>query len=420
MTHPLDEEVDRKGTCSVKWEFIQQGEDLLHWEHTHRFFGPNRVLPMWVADMDFRCPEPVVEALKARAEHGIFGYTAPTDAFYRSVADWMERRHGWEIDPQWICLTPGVVPALNMLVRTFAAPGDKVLIQPPVYYPFYGAIKNNDAAILTNPLIYQNGTYRMDFADLAEKAKDPSLRMAILCSPHNPVGRVWTIEELLRFGETCIANDVLVVSDEVHGDLVWKGNVFTPFGKVNQEFAQRSVICTAPSKTFNLAGLQTSCIIIPNESIRSQFTNTLKANGLFGINTFGLVALQAAYHYGEDWLEQVLDYIEGNLEYLVSYVSKHIPRIRVVRPQGTYLVWLDCRGLGLGRSDLRRLMLDGAGVYLDDGFMFGQEGEGFERINIACPRSVLVEALDRIRQSVDRLPQSPPRDRLGRSGAAYR
>jgi cystathionine beta-lyase len=409
MTNPLHEEIDRKGTDSLKWEFIQQGEDLLHFQHSEQFFGPNRLLPMWVADMDFRCPDPVVEALRRRAAHGIFGYTAPSDAFYGSVANWMERRHGWKIEPQWICITPGVVPALNMLVRTFASPGDKVLIQPPVYYPFYSAIENNGAAILSNPLIYHDGTYRMDFADLAAKAKDPALRMAILCSPHNPVGRVWSVEELLRFGETCIENDVLVVSDEIHGDLIYTGSTFTPYAKVNQEFAQHSVVCTAPSKTFNLAGLQTSCIIIPNDSIRSQFTNTLKANGLFGINAFGTVALQAAYDHGEGWLEQVLDYIEGNLEYLLGYVSEHIPRIRVVRPQGTYLVWLDCHALGLASSDLRRLMLEDAQVYLDDGFMFGHEGEGFQRINIACPRSILSEALDRIRQAIDRLPESPPR-----------
>ncbi len=403
MKHSFETEVDRRSTNSVKWEFIQLGEDLLHWERTDRFFGEDRILPMWVADMDFLCPEPVVDALIARAQHGIFGYTAPTHTFYRSVLRWMQRRHGWEIAPEWICTTPGVVPALNMLVRTFVCPGDRVLIQPPVYYPFYGAIENNSAELVINPLVYQDGRYRMDFADLEAKTGDPRVKMAILCNPHNPVGRVWTWEELVRFGKTCIDNDVLIISDEVHGDLIYKGHVFTPFAKISDAFAQNSVTCTAPSKTFNLAGLQTSCIIIPNHDLRSRFERTIQSNGLFGIGTFGVVALQAAYDHGEEWLEQVLEYIEGNLEYLEQYVAEHIPQLTVIRPEGTYLVWLDCRRLQLGKWELKRLMLEEARVYLDEGFIFGPEGEGFERINIACPRAVLVEALDRIRQAIGRL-----------------
>jgi cystathionine beta-lyase len=403
MKHPFDEEYDRRGTNSLKWEFTQQGDDL-KWEHTDRFFGPDRVLPMWVADMDFCCPEPVVEALKARAEHGIFGYTIPTDAFGLSVANWMERRHGWKIDPDWICLTPGVVPALNMLVRTFATPGNKVLIQPPVYYPFYKAIENNGAELALNPLVYEDDRYRMDFADLEAKCRDPRVELAILCSPHNPVGRVWTREELVQFGEICNDNNVLVVADEIHGDLIYRGHTFTPFASISDGFARNSVICTSPSKTFNLAGLQTSCIIIPNRDLRSEFEETLQSNGLFGINAFGVVALQAAYDHGEDWLQQALEYIEGNLAYLEQYVAEHIPQLTVVRPEGTYLVWLDCRRLQLGKRELKHLMLEEARVYLDEGYIFGPEGEGFERINIACPRSVLAEALDRIRQAIDRLP----------------
>jgi cystathionine beta-lyase len=402
----FDEEYDRKGTGSVKWEFIQGGEDLLNWEHTDRFFGPDRILPMWVADMDFRCPEAVVEAIIARAEHGIFGYTAPTDAFYLSVTNWMERRHGWKIDPRWICLTPGVVPALNMLVRTFTTQGNKVLIQPPVYYPFYGAVENNAARLIINPLVLEDGRYHMDIADLESKCRDPKVKMAILCSPHNPVGRVWTRDELVEFGQICIDNNVLIVSDEIHGDLIYPDHVFTPFAKISDTFAQNSVICTAPSKTFNLAGLQTSCIIIPNQDLRMNFQRTLQGNGLFGLNTFGMVALQAAYDQGEGWLQQVLEYINGNLEYLEQYVAENIPQLDVIRPEGTYLVWLDCRKLQLERMELKRLMFEQARVYLDDGFIFGPEGDGFERINIACPRPVLIEALDRIRQAISRLPDS--------------
>lgn len=400
MKQSFDTEIAREGTNSIKWEFIQGEKDLLHFDHTDRFFGDDRILPMWVADMDFRCPEPVVEALIERAQHGIYGYTAPTTAFYESVVNWMKRRHGWKIKPEWICVTPGVVPALNMLVRTFVPSGDRVLIQPPVYYPFFMAIENNQAELVTNPLIYQDGRYCMDFEDLEHKARDSRVKMAILCSPHNPVGRVWTRSELMEFGRICAENDVLVVSDEIHGDLVYNGYSFTPFADLSPEFAQRSMICTAPSKTFNIAGLQTSCIIIPNEDARSRFKKTLLSNGLFGISCFGVVALQAAYDEGEEWLERVIAYVEGNLEYLESYIAEHIPQISVVRPEGTYLVWLDCRGLGLDSKDLGKLMMENARVYLDHGIIFGPEGEGFERINIACPRSILAEALHRIRDAI--------------------
>jgi cystathionine beta-lyase len=293
-----------------------------------------------------------------------------------------------------------------MLVRTFTTQGKKVLVQPPVYYPFYGAVENNNSQLVINALILENGVYRMDFEDLDSKCRDAEVEMAILCSPHNPVGRVWTRDELVKFGRICIDNNVLIVSDEIHGDLIYHDQKFTPFAKVSDSFAQNSIICTAPSKTFNLAGLQTSCIIIPNDDLRRRFEETLLSNGLFGMNTFGAVALQAAYDHGEEWLEQMLEYVEGNLEYLNAYVSENIPQIDVVQPEGTYLVWLDCRKLQLEKMDLKRFMNEQARVYLDDGFIFGPEGEGFERINIACPRKVLVEALDRIRQAISRLPES--------------
>ena len=403
MRYDFDRQISRRGTSAVKWEFIQEGQDLLHWERTDEFFGPNRILPMWVADMDFRSPEPVVTALVARAEHGIYGYTEKSDGYYQSVVGWMMRRHGWRVAPEWICTTPGVVPALNMLVRTFLSPGEKVLIQRPVYYPFFSAIENNGGEIVSNSLILDNGRYGMDFDDLEVKAQDPKVKMAILCSPHNPVGRVWTREDLSRFGEICLRNNILVVSDEIHGDLIYKGYAFTPFASISEDIAQNAVICTAPSKTFNLAGLQTSNIIIPNADLRAQFEETLQSNGLFGISVLGIVATEAAYNHGEEWLEQLLDYLEGNLRYLDQYVRDNIPQISVIPPEGTYLVWLDCRRLGLGKWDLKRLMLNEARVYLDEGFIFGPEGEGFERINIACPRSILAEALERIRDAIQRL-----------------
>jgi cystathionine beta-lyase len=402
MREDFEAEVSRRDSNSVKWEFIQSDEDLLRWEQTDRCFGKDRVLPMWVADMDFTSPKPVVDALISRAQHGIYGYTAPTRDFYMSVVRRMHKRHGWVIAPEWICITPGVVPALNMLVRAFATTGDRVLVQPPVYYPFYGAVENNGVELALNPLVYENGRYRMDLADLEAKCRDPKVKLAILCSPHNPVGRVWTREELVRFGEICAENHILVVSDEIHADLTYKGHVFTPFATISEAFGLNSVICTAPSKTFNLAGLQTSCIVIQDAELRSRFERVLQSNGLFGIGAFGVVALQAAYDHGEEWLDQLLDYLEGNLAYLEHYVAEHIPQLSVVRPEGTYLVWLDCRALRLDKWELKRLMLEDAGVYLDEGFIFGPEGEGFERINIACPRSILVEALDRIGRAVAR------------------
>jgi cystathionine beta-lyase len=403
MQYDFDAEISRRGTNSFKWEFYEEGEDLVQWGRTDPALGDERVLPMWVADMDFPCPQPVVEALIERARHGIYGYTVKTETYDQAVVNWMERRHGWTVAPDWICLAPGVVPALNTLVRTFAGPAEKVLIQPPVYHPFFHAIQNNGAGLVSNSLIYENGRYRMDYADLEKKARDPDLRMAILCSPHNPVGRVWTEGELIRFGEICLENDVLVVSDEIHGDLIYQGYTFTPFVGISQEFARNTVVCTAASKTFNLAGLHMSNIIIPNEALRSRFQKTSKASGLGWAGTFGVVALEAAYNHGQEWLEQVLDYIEANLRCLEEYVARHIPNISVVEPQGTYLAWLDCRRLGLDKRALGRLMLDEARVYMNEGFMFGPEGEGFMRMNLACPRAILVEAMERIKGAVEEL-----------------
>ncbi len=402
MKYDFDREINRKGTNSVKWEFIKHGGSLLFREEPDDSSSGTRLLPMWVADMDFPCPEPVVEALVARAQHRLFGYTSPTDSYFNAIVNWMKRRHGWEIEPEWISTTPGVVPALNMLVKTYTSPGDKVLIQTPVYYPFNKAVENSDGILVTNPLIYENGRYSMDFADLEEKTKDPQVKMAILCSPHNPVGRVWTRDELLRFGEICLNNNVLVVSDEIHGDLILEGHVFTPFAGISEAFAQSSITCNAPSKTFNLAGLKTSNIIISDEQLRARFKKTLERTALGGVGAFGVVALEAAYNHGEEWLSQVLDYIMGNYRYLEKYIAEHLPQIKVVPLEGTYLVWLDCRSLGLGKLELEQLMLEEAKVYLDEGYIFGTEGEGFERVNLACPRSVLVEALERIRNVMER------------------
>jgi cystathionine beta-lyase len=375
-----------------------------HGDHADPRHGPDRVLPMWVADMDFHCPSPVIEAMTARAEQGIFGYSRPTDSYYEAVINWLQRRHGWTVERDWIALSPGVVTAISMLVQSCTMSGDKVLIQRPVYYPFTNVIESNGRLVVSNSLLYEHGRYSMDFEDLSARASDPAVKMAILCSPHNPVGRVWSAGELARFGEICLENGVLVVSDEVHADLIYKGNSFTSFASISELFCANSVTCTAASKSFNLAGLKTSNIIIPDEALRESFVQEVERNGLYGANSFGIVATEAAYNHGEAWLESVMEYVEGNYRFMVAYLAQQLPQLRVVPAEGTYLVWIDFRELGLSPGDRRELLLNQARVLLDEGELFGPEGEGFERINIACPRSILVEALERIGAAVAGLP----------------
>lgn len=401
MKYDFDREINRKDTQSAKWGVIQDPDNPARWLATDDYLGENRVLPLWVADMDFPAPQPVVDALVRRAQHGIYGYTIRTEGYDRAVVDWMKRRHGWALEPEWIVSTPGVVPAINFLVRTFTLPGQKVLIQRPVYYPFFKAIENNGGQIVSSSLILNNGRYEMDLNDFEEKAADPATTLYILCNPHNPVGRVWTDAELSRIGEICLKHRVLVVADEIHADLIYQGITFTPFAAINAEMALNTVVCTAPSKTFNLAGLHTSNIIIPNPELKRRFQQTLNSCGMGKwANPFGLLACEIAYREGESWLEQVMAYIEDNLDYLQEYIQSNIPGIRLIRPEGTYLVWLDCRELGLDKWALKRLMLEKARIFPDEGFIFGPEGEGFERINIACPRLILKDALGRIRRAV--------------------
>ena len=404
MNYDFDREIDRAGTHAAKWEVVKQGDRFVPVDQLPPDPEGRRLLPMWVADMDFPVPQPVIDALTARAQHGIFGYNWPGASYRQAVVGWLAKRHGWPIEQDWIVTTPGVVSALNMLVRTFVAPGQRVIVQPPVYYPFFSAISNNNAEIVHNPLVYAEGRYSMDFAGLEALAREPDTAMLILSSPHNPVGRVWTPDELQRLGDICLEHDVLVVADEIHGDLIYPGQRFTPYAMAGEALAQNAITCTAPSKTFNLAGLATSNIIIPNPELKLRFERTLNSNGLHGVNTFGMVALEAAYTHGEEWLAQVMDYIAGNFRFLRAFAVQHLPQIDVIEPEGTYLVWLDCRRLGLDKDALERLMLDEARVFLDEGYIFGPAGEGFERINIACPRSILIEALQRIKAAIDSLP----------------
>jgi cysteine-S-conjugate beta-lyase len=404
MKTDFDREINRKNTQSAKWGVIQDPDNPSIWHATDDYFGEDRIIPLWVADMDFSAPQPVVDALVKRAQHGIYGYTLRTDSYNQAVVDWMRRRHGWAVDPAWIVSTPGVVPAINFLIQTFTRPGEKILVQRPVYYPFFNAIEDNGGEIVSSSLVLENGRYEIDFDDFERRASDPAVTLFILCSPHNPVGRVWTREELARMGEICLKNNVFVVADEIHADLIHRDVAFTPFASVSKEFSDSTVVCTAPSKTFNLAGLHTSNIIISNDRLRRRFQQTLNRCGIGKwANPFGVVACETAYREGEPWLEQVMAYIGDNLDFIEDYIDRNIPGIRVVRPEGTYLVWLDCRGLALDKWALKRLMLEKARIFPDEGFIFGPEGEGFERINIACPRSILQEALERIQREVESL-----------------
>ena len=391
MNYDFDKIIDRRKYHSVKWDELET------------IFGVQDVLPMWVADMEFRSPKPVIEAIKKAAEHGIYGYTSRPDSYCQAIIDWMVKRHNWKVKKDWLSYSPGVVPALSFIIRAFTQPDDRVIVQPPVYYPFFRVIEDNGCHIVNNPLKVESNKYVMDFEDLEIKIDDPRVKILILCSPHNPVGRVWRKEELSRLGEICLKHNLIVVSDEIHADILFEGYRHTPFASISQEFAQNSITCTAPSKTFNLAGLQTSAIIIPNKKYCSIYNNILNSLALNKNNFFGLVALEAAYRYGEEWLNQLLSYLNENLEFLVKYFKERIPKIKVIKPEGTYLVWLDYRQLGFNAKDLNDFMLKKAKVALDDGYWFGKEGEGFMRINIACSRSFLEESLKRIERAVNGL-----------------
>jgi cystathionine beta-lyase len=369
---------------------------------TERFSGPDRCLPLWVADMDFIAPKPVRDALTARAQKGVFGYMNRTEAYESAVINWVQRHYNLKITADDFSITPGVVPGLVQLIHTYTEPGDGIIIQTPVYFPFHSSIKNNGRQIVQNPLIYEDSRFTMDFDDLEEKAADPNTKMIILCSPHNPIGRVWTAEELRCVGEICNQNNVLVISDEIHCDLMLNGSTFVNYATLGPEFAQNAVICTAGSKTFNLAGLKTSNIIIPNPDLHAKFKDQIQNTSVsHSINFLGMIALQAACEDGENWLNQVLVYLNDNCNLAADYFKAQIPEIRMTKPEGTYLAWLDCTRLKMEPDELHHFFTETANVYLEEGDMFGEEGKAFMRLNFACPRHILQEALERIDRAVE-------------------
>ncbi|MCG3226330.1 MAG: pyridoxal phosphate-dependent aminotransferase [Candidatus Heimdallarchaeota archaeon] len=392
MKYDFDRVIDRTNTHSVKWD-----------KHVLKeFFGTEDVLPAWVADMDFQCPEPVIDAVKKKAAEQIYGYSwHGTPEFYGSILGWMKRRHNCDVEKDWIVFSPGVMPAVNVMIRTFTNPGDKIIVQSPVYYPFFSAVQNNGRQMLNNQLKYENKKYTFDFESFEEQAKDPRTKMFVLCSPHNPVGRVWTEAELKKLGDICLENDVLVVSDEIHHDLILSGYKHTVFSNLGEEYMDRSIVCSAPSKSFNMAGLQISNVVISNKKMREEFQHSIVGkNSLMIPNAFGIVALMAAYSEGDEWLNQVMEYIEDNFRFVKNFLEDKLPDIDMVKPEGTYLAWLDFSSLGMNDEDRKEFLLRKAKVALDNGAMFGSGGEGFERLNVACPRTILEEIMNWIYRAI--------------------
>ncbi len=385
----FDRIVDRRQTDSLKYDFAA------------RRGKPENILPLWVADMDFPTSSLVLDAVTERTAHGIFGYTETGERYFEAVAGWMWERHHWHVKSKWLVKTPGVVFALAMAVKAYTEKGDGVLIQQPVYYPFSEVIRENQRVVVSNDLaLGADGKYRIDFQDFERKIEEYRIRLFLLCSPHNPVGRVWSAQELTEMGEICRRHQVIVVSDEIHEDFVFGENHHQVFANLKEEFADISITCTSPGKTFNLAGLQTSNIFIPSTGLRNQFQKQIAAAGYSQLNTLGLTACEAAYRYGGIWYDALLDYLAGNLLFVKDYLNRKLPEIRLTELEGTYLLWLDFRGLGLTEAERERLIVKKAGLWLDSGAMFGSAGEGFERLNMACPRRTLEEALDRLRRAI--------------------
>lgn len=397
MKYNFDEIIDRRNTNSLKYDFA------------HEFDMPEDILPLWVADMDFRVAPSITAALDASVRHGIYGYSETQKPYFEALESWFTRRFGWRPQPEWLVKTPGVVYAVAAAIRSLTQPGDPVLIQQPVYYPFAQTILANGRRPVNNALVYEDGTYHIDFADFEEKILEHGIRLFILCSPHNPVGRVWTRGELEKLGDICLKHHVTVVSDEIHADFVYPEHQHLVFPSVKPAYLENTILCTSPSKTFNIAGLQISNIFIANEAIRRQFTDEIKRTGYSELNTLGLVACQAAYEGGEDWLDQLLAYLHENLAFLRGFLKDNMPRITLVEPQGTYLAWLDCRGLGLTAEALDDLVIHQAKLWLDSGIIFGAAGAGFQRVNIACPRSVLEKALLQLAAAIEQCIQQKSR-----------
>jgi cystathionine beta-lyase len=389
MNFNFDQIIDRKGSSCIKYDGMG------------KFLGADDALPMWVADMDFLTPNYITDAIITRAEHGVFGYPMREESYFTSLMGWLKRRHQWEVMRDWITFCPGVVPAVNMAVLAFTQPGDKIITQPPVYFPFFTAVTDHKRELVYNQLILKDGRLCMDFANLEKLAREGA-KMLILSNPHNPGGSVWTREELTQMAEICLKYNVLIISDEIHCDLIYKPFKHTPVASLSHEISMQTITTVAPSKTFNLSGLSTSSVIIENDSLRRKFNATLDHLHIGGGNIFGNIASEEAYLHGDQYVDELMAYLMLNIETLEQYVVTHLPKIKVIRPESTFLVWLDCREMGLNDKDLNDFFLLKAKIGLNPGIMFGPGGEGFMRMNIGCPKATLIQGLGQIKEAFER------------------
>jgi cystathionine beta-lyase len=374
--------------------------DCLKFDAVEEVFGTKDVIPLWVADMDIPAPSAVRKALRQRIKHPIYGYSMHNECFYKTIISWVKNQFDWDIEKDWITCTPGIVPAINMAVLALTDVGDEVVIQPPVYPPFFSAVEDHDRKLITNPLKFENDRYTMDFDDLKKKISKKT-KMIILCNPHNPVGRVFTKEELTELGNICKANDITIISDEIHADIVYAPNQHVPIASISDDFSDITITCMAPSKTFNVAGFATSEIIIKNEALRERFRKITQALHICGGNILGDAALIAAYDKGKPWLKRTLQFLEENVDFVVDYIHEHIPSIKIQKPESTFLLWLDCRAWGMSQEELNDFFIKEAHLGLNDGAMFGDPGKGFMRMNIGTCRKTLKKALDQLKNAVD-------------------
>lgn len=390
MKYNFDTVVDRSDNFAAKWTEMDKK------------YGTNDLLPMWIADMDFKAAPCIVEAIRNRLDQEIYGYTTRPDSYNESIVNWVSKRFGWNIKKEWLIFSPGVMPSISLIIQELTDKNDKIMIQEPVYSPFNSIVKANDRELVISPLIKEeNGNYVMNYAEIEANIKD--VKLFILCNPHNPVGRVWTKEELIKLGDICIRNNVKVISDEIHCDIILKGHKHTPFGSISEEFAQNSITCMAPTKTFNIAGLQMSQVILPNEDDFNKLDTAFTRIDIKRNNAFSLVATEAAYNHGEDWLDEFLEYLEGNIDFAVKYIQDNIPALKVNKPEATYLLWVDFSKLGKSDDEIAKALVEKGKIALNNGPSFGIGGSQFQRINLACPKSMVEEGLSRIKTAVESL-----------------
>lgn len=390
MKFNFDKIIDRTNNFSAKWSEMNKN------------FGTNNLLPMWVADMDFLTAPCVMEALKDRLEQGIFGYTTRPSSYNESIVNWLDNRFSWKINQEWLMFSPAVITSISLLIQNLTQKNDKIMIQEPVYSPFHSIVESNERSLVISPLVkLDDGSYVMDYEDIEAKIKD--VKVFILCNPHNPVGRVWTREELTRLGEICLKHNVLIISDEIHSDIILKNHKHTPFASISKEFRENTITCMAPTKTFNLAGLQSSFLVISNPYYYEVMDKAFSILDIKRNNAFSLVATEAAYNYGEDWLYELIKYIEDNVDFAIDYIKNHMPQLKVKKPEGTYLLWVDFSNLNVGKKDLKNALINKGRIALSDGSSFGIGGDGYYRINLACPRSMVLEGLKRIEFAIKSL-----------------